>query len=132
MLQNLRVKYVGGRLWQRWWSGHAGQLLPGVRAEIERESERLSLVQAQIRTIEAEQRQAVAADAEPQVVRLAQLRAIGIGSGWVLVKELFGWRRFHNRREWRPVSGLLPRPTRAGRAKPSKAFPRPAIGECAL
>src|SRR6266849_1007064 len=66
VLQNLRVKYVGGRLWQRWWSGHAGELPPGVRAEIERESERLSIVREQIRTIEAEQRQAVAAESEPQ------------------------------------------------------------------
>jgi transposase len=31
VMQNLRVKYVGGRLWQRWWSAHAGELLPGVR-----------------------------------------------------------------------------------------------------
>ena len=70
MLKNLRVKYVGGRLWQRWWTRHAGELLPGVRAEIERESERLSLVRAQIRTIEAEQGQAVAGNTEPQVARL--------------------------------------------------------------
>ena len=117
VLQNLRVKYVGGRLWQRWWSGHAGQLLPGVRAEIERESARLSLVQEQIRTMEAEQRQAVAADTEPQVVRLAQLRAIGIGSGWVLVKELFGWRRFHNRREVAGCLGLTPSPYASGESE---------------
>src|SRR5262245_64899937 len=56
VLQNLRVKWVGGRLWQRWWAAHAGELLPGVRAEIERESERLSLVQRQVRIIEAQQR----------------------------------------------------------------------------
>ena len=117
VLQNLRVKYVGGRLWQRWWSGHAGQLLPGVRAEIERESARLSLVQEQIHTMEAEQRQAVAADAEPQVVRLAQLRAIGIGSGWVLVKELFGWRRFDNRREVAACLGLTPSPYASGESE---------------
>ena len=117
VLQNLRVKYVGGRLWQRWWSGHAGQLLPGVRAEIERESARLSLVQEQIHTMEAEQRQAVAADTEPQVVRLAQLRAIGIGSGWVLVKELFGWRRFHNRREVAGCLGLTPSPYASGESE---------------
>ena len=114
VLQNLRVKYVGGRLWQRWWSGHAGQLLPGVRAEIERESARLSLVQGQIHTMEAEQRQAVAADTEPQVARLAQLRAIGIGSGWVLVKEIFGWRRFRNRREVAGCLGLAPSPYASG------------------
>ena len=117
VLQNLRVKYVGGRLWQRWWSGHAGQLLPGVRAEIERESARLSLVRGQMRTMEAEQRQAVAADTEPQVVRLAQLRAIGIGSGWVLVKELFGWRRFHNRREVAGCLGLTPSPYASGESE---------------
>ena len=67
VLNNLRVKYVGGRLWQRWWTGHAQELAPGVRAEIERESERLLLVKKQMDTIEAEQRQAVAAGSEPQV-----------------------------------------------------------------
>ena len=106
VLQNLRVKYVGGRLWQRWWSCHAKELPPGVHAEIERESERLSLVQGQMRTIEAEQREAV--DSEPQVAGLAQLRGIGVGSGSVLVKELFGWRRFRNRREVAGCLGLTP------------------------
>src|SRR6266699_2788629 len=44
VLNNVRVKYVGGRLWQRWWTGHAQELAPRVRAEIEREGERLLLV----------------------------------------------------------------------------------------
>jgi transposase len=117
VLQNLRVKYVGGRLWQGWWSRHAPGLLPGVRAEIERESERLSLAQRQIRIIEAQQRQAVAADTEPQVARLARLRAIGIGSGWVLVKELFGWRRFRNRREVAGCLGIAPSPYASGESE---------------
>ena len=117
VLQNLRVKYVGGRLWQRWWTRHAPELLPGVRAEIERESTRLTLVRAQMRTIEAEQGQAVAADTEPQVARLAQLRAIGVGSGWVLVKELFGWRRFRNRREVAGCLGLAPSPYASGQSE---------------
>ena len=26
VLNNLRVKYVGGRLWQRWWTRHAQEL----------------------------------------------------------------------------------------------------------
>src|SRR5262245_37305600 len=110
VLQNLRVKYVGGRLWQRWWIGHAAALRPAVRAEIERENERLSLVRRQTRIIEAQQRQAVAANTEPQVARLAQLGAIGMGSAWVLVKELFGWRRFRNRREVAGLLGVLPLP----------------------
>jgi hypothetical protein len=51
VLSNLRVKYVGGRLWQRWWTGHAQELAPCVRAEIERENARLLLVKKQMDTI---------------------------------------------------------------------------------
>ena len=117
VLSNLRVKYVGGRLWQRWWTGHAQELAPGVRAEIERESERLLLVKKQIDSIEAEQRQAVAAGSEAQVARLAQLRGIGMSSGWVLAKELFGWRRFRNRREVAGCLGLTPSPFASGESE---------------
>ena len=117
VLQNLRVKYVGGRLWQHWWATHAGELPRGVRAEIERESERLSLVRAQMHTIEAQQREAVAADTEPQVARLIRLSAIGPGSAWVLVKELFGWRRFRNRREVAGCLGLTPTPYASGQSE---------------
>jgi len=117
VVHNLRVKYVGGRLWQRWWAAHAGELLPGVRAEIERAGERLSLVRAQMRTIEAQQHQAVKVGSEAQVARLAQLGAIGVGSGWVLVKELFGWRRFGNRREVAGCLGLTPSPYASGESQ---------------
>ena len=117
VLNNRRVKYVGGRLWQRWWTGHAQELGPAVRAEIERESERLLLVKKQMDTIEAAQRQAVAAGSEPQVVRLAQLRGIGMSSGWVLAKELFGWRRFRNRREVAGCLGLTPSPYASGESE---------------
>lgn len=117
VLDNLRVKYVGGRLWQRWWNAHAWELRPGVRAEIERESVRLSLVRAQIRTIEAEQRKAVDSATEPQVARLVQLRGIGMSSGWVLAKELFGWRCFRNRREVAGCLGLTPSPYASGQSE---------------
>ena len=81
-LEGLRLSDFGtrrrhGHLWQRWWTGHAQELAPGVRAEIERESARLLLVKKQMDTLEAAQRQAVADGAEPQVARLAQLRGIG-------------------------------------------------------
>jgi transposase len=114
VMHNVRVKYVGGRLWQRWWTGHAEELPPRARAEIERESKRLLLVQEQRHTIEAEQRQAIGAKAEPQVSGLAQLRGIGVSSGWVLAKELFGWRRFRNRREVAGCLGLAPSPYASG------------------
>jgi transposase len=117
VLNNVRVKYVGGRVWQRWWTGHAQELAPGVRAEIERESERLLLVKKQMDTIEAAQRQAVVAGSEPQVVQLARLRGIGMSSGWVLAKELFGWRRFRNRREVAGCLGLTPSPYASGESE---------------
>jgi transposase len=117
VLNNVRVKYVGGRLWQRWWTGHAQELTPGVRAEIERESARLLLVKKQMDTIEAAQRQAVVAGSEPQVVQLARLRGIGMSSGWVLAKELFGWRRFRNRREVAGCLGLTPSPYASGESE---------------
>jgi transposase len=122
VLQNRRVKHVGGRLWQRWWAGHAEEFLPGVRAAIERESERLSLVREQMRTIVAQQRQAVADETEPQVARLAQLGAIGVGSAWVLVKELFGWRRFRNRREVAGCLGLAPTPYASGESETERGI----------
>ena len=88
-----------------------------MRAEIERESVRLSLVQGQIHTIEAEQRRALDGEAEPQVARLARLRGIGMSSGWVLVKELFGWRGFRNRREVAGCLGLTPSPYASGESE---------------
>jgi transposase len=117
VMHNVRVKYVGGRLWQRWWIGHAQELPPRVRAEIERESERLLLIQKQMHTIEAEQRQALGANTEAQVAGLARLRGIGVSSGWVLVKELFGWRRFRNRREVAGCLGLAPSPYASGESQ---------------
>lgn len=117
VLHNLRVKYVGGRLWQRWWAGHAQELAPGVRAEIERESARLLLVKQQMDAIEAAQRQAVAAGTEPQIAGLAQLRGIGMSSGWVLAKEFFGWRRFRNRRQVAGCLGLTPSPYASGESE---------------
>jgi transposase len=117
VLSNLRVKYVGGRLWQRWWAGHAQELAPGVRTEIERESERLLLVKKQMDAIEAAQRQAVTAGSEPQVAGLARLRGIGMNSGWVLAKELFGWRCFRNRREVAGCLGLTPSPYDSGESE---------------
>jgi transposase len=61
VLHNLRVESegIGCRAWGRWWAEHAAQLWPGLRAEIECEFERLSLIAAQIRTLEALQEQQV-------------------------------------------------------------------------
>jgi transposase len=114
VLHNLRVEHIGGRAWARWWAQQAGQLLPGLRAEIEREFERLSLVAGQIRTLEALQARQVRSGAQPAIAVLSRLAGIGTGSAWTLVKELFGWRQFHNRREVAGCLGLAPTPYASG------------------
>jgi len=114
VLHNLRVERIGGRAWARWWAQQAGQLLPGLRAEIEREFERLSLVAGQIRTLETLQDHQVRSGAQPAIAVLSRLAGIGTGSAWTLIKELFGWRQFHNRREVAGCLGLAPTPYSSG------------------
>jgi transposase len=114
VLHNLRVERIGGRRWAPWWAQQAGQLLPGLRAEIEREFERLSLVARQIRMLEAQQERQVRSGAQPAIAVLSRLAGIGTGSAWTLVKELFGWRQFHNRREVAGCLGLAPTPYASG------------------
>lgn len=114
VLHGVRVKNIGGRNWQHWWSEHGAKLAPGLRAEIEREIARLTLIKAQIKLIEKEQCEQVAAGLHPQVAQLARLRAIGLASAWVLSKELFSWRAFRNRREVAGCLGLAPTPYASG------------------
>jgi len=117
VLHNLRVAHIEGRSWHHWWSDHGPQLPSGLRAEIEREVARLALVVMQIKAIETQQRKAVKAGEQPAVGLLARLSGIGVGSSWLLVKELFGWRRFHNRREVAGCLGLAPMPYSSGESQ---------------
>ena len=115
VLHNLRPRLIiGGRDWARWWGRHGEQVPPALRAEIERESARLALVRQQVKALEAARRQELAAGKQPLVAQLMQLRAIGAKGAWVLVKELFGWRRFANRRELAGCLGLAPTPYASG------------------
>jgi len=114
VLHNLRVKYVGGRIWTHWWARQRELLGPGLRAEIDREYERLALVRKQIRLLEAQQNQQVRSGAHPGMVLLSQLAGIGAGSAWTLIRELFGWRQFRNRRELAGCLGLAPTPYASG------------------
>jgi transposase len=114
VLHNVRVKSVGGRGWQRWWDAHAQRLPGAVRGEIEREIARLALVKEQMKTLRATQSEQVEEGVQPQVAQLAHLRGVGVGSAWVLVAELFGWRRFANRRQVAGCVGLSATPYQSG------------------
>lgn len=117
VLHNLRVARIGDRSWNHWWNAHGSQLPAGLGAEIEREVARLALVVTQIKTIETQQHKEVKDGAQPAIALLARLSGIGEGSAWVLIKELFGWRRFHNRREVAGCLGLAPTPYSSGESQ---------------
>jgi transposase len=123
VLHNLRPGLViGGRDWPRWWHAHREQVPTLLRAELERECERLKLVKTQVRAIEAVHRRELADGKQPLVDQLTRLRAIGPKGAWILVKEVFGWRQFANRRELASSLGLVPTPHASGSIEREKGI----------
>jgi transposase len=100
------------------WDGRA--LPRELKAELERERERLALVERQIERLEAARRERLSAprtDAEQRIVQLMRLGAIGPASAWLLVMEFFGWRAFRNRRELAALAGLVGTPYNSGESE---------------
>jgi transposase len=95
-----------------------GRPLPEhLKRQLGRELERLELVEAQIKQVEAE-RDALLASPEntpPDVAksRLTQLTGVGPEFASLLVGEAF-WRRFDNRRQLAAYAGLAPTPWKSG------------------
>jgi len=89
-----------------------------MKRRIEDEYHRLQLVEAQIRELQKAQAERVKRADQDQVIdkvrKLQQLIGIGMGSSWIFVMELFGWRHFHNRRELAAAVGLTPTPYNSG------------------
>lgn len=101
----------------RLWDGSA--LGEGLRKRLEREIERMEIIEGQIRDIEKEMEAELKETAEPgsmiwMMQRLVQLRGIGAQGARIMVVELFGWRGFRNRREVGGCTGLTPTPYQSG------------------
>ena len=99
----------------RIWDGKP--LPPALKAEIEREWDRLRLVEEQIRAITKEQREQLKQAGSPELEKvklLTRLRGIGLDSSWILVMEFFGWREFKNRGEVGGAAGLVGTPYDSG------------------
>lgn len=117
VLHNVRLKRIGGKSWAERLK--ALELPPRLRAECEREAERLALIGRQIAVLEAEQASALA-EASLDDAALGKQRALSRLVGldrigpWVLTRELFGWRRFNNRRALAGSVGLGSSPYRSG------------------
>jgi len=101
----------------RLWDGSA--LGDGLRQRLEREIERMEIVQRQLRGIKQEMEAELQAAAEPgsaiaMMQRLVSLRGIGAQGARIMVVELFAWRGFRNRREVGGCTGLTPTPYQSG------------------
>jgi transposase len=99
----------------RQWDG--SPIPPGVHQRILRELQRWRLVCRQIAELEGQRRAKIRDDATPHVEkvrRLLGLKGIGENGAWLLVEELFGWRRIGNRRELGSLAGLAPTPYASG------------------
>jgi transposase len=102
----------------RTWDGNE---LPAVLLEeLIRESERLQLLQAQIKDLEQIRTDRVKTPetASDRVAnKLNRIKGVGVVSSWVLSKEFFGWRNFRNRREVGALAGLTGTPYDSGGSK---------------
>jgi transposase len=107
----LRLRFGDLTLWD------ASPLPAELKAELEREVQRLALVERQIAALEAERRERLRepkTEAERSIVQLMRLGAIGPTSAWLLVMEFFGWRAFRNRREIAALASLVGTPYSSG------------------
>jgi transposase len=99
----------------RLWDGSA--VSADLQRRLLREYERWQMVDQHIKGLEKQRRQRIRHNETSQVEmvrRLLQLRGIGLNGAWLLVYELFGWRRFRNRREVGACAGLTPTPYQSG------------------
>jgi transposase len=89
-----------------------------MRQRLQDEYHRLQLVEIQIREVRAKQTEQLRAAQKTEVLekvqRLQRLLGIGMGSSWIFVMELFGWRQFQNRRQLAAAVGLTPTPYNSG------------------
>jgi transposase len=115
VMHNVRLKRVGGKGWQQRLEALG---LPSVlSAELEREAERLALVDGQLRLLERDHAQKLKTSDEQACTKqrcLQRLRGLGLIGAWVLVGELFGWRTFDNRRQLAGSVGLGGSPYNSG------------------
>ena len=88
-----------------------------LRQRLEREYERLQLVEVHIRHIDAQRREVLREGQGVYVEKMRQLkslRGIGLEGSWTFVSELFGWREIANRRQLAALVGLAPTPYASG------------------
>jgi transposase len=118
--QGVKVKAIDGSFKsqlqeKRRWDGTP--LRMGLINRVLLEYERLLLARAQISAIEKERRRLLKESESPAshaAWKLSQLKAIGMNGSWVYATEMFGWRKFNNRKKVGSVTGLTGTHYRSG------------------
>jgi transposase len=104
-----------------------GQPLPDeVRDRIRREWARLRAAEQDLLALRKQQKERLKTQSgSMEKIRLMQqLCGIAMKSSWVFVMELFGWRRFQNRREVAAALGLTPMPYQSGESARDQGISR--------
>lgn len=99
----------------RTWDGQA--LPSGLQGRVLQEFAVWEAVHRQIRDAANEQERRLREDQDPfldKVRRLMGLKAIGVRSAWILVLELFSWRKIKNGKQLGALVGLTPTPYNSG------------------
>jgi transposase len=99
----------------RCWDG--SELGTDLRPRLRREFARWQLADRHVQELEQARKQRIRSDETPHVERvrnLLELAGIGLSGSWLLVYELFAWRKFRNRRQVGAIVGLTPTPYQSG------------------
>jgi transposase len=99
----------------RLWDGSPVPL--ALQQRLLRELDRWQLLDRHIKQLEDQRRQRIRRNDTPhvdKVRRLLDLWGIGVNGAWLLVHELFAWRRFDNRKQVGSCVGLTPTPYQSG------------------
>ncbi len=109
----------------RGWDGTP--LLADLRERIRREYGRYEVVEKDLQAVRKLQQARLKQPATPALEKvrlLQQLCGIAMASSWVFVMELFGWRKFSNRRELAGALGLAPVPYQSGNSAHDQGISR--------
>lgn len=90
------------------------------KEELMRESQRLEMVETQLKELESQMLNRLKTNDEEiykKIFQLKQLKGVGDVSSWVLIMEWFGWRKFKNRREIGAAAGLVGTPYDSGESQ---------------
>jgi transposase len=99
----------------RQWDGSG--LAEDSQRRLVREYERWQFVDRQIKDLENDRCRRIRRDETPHVAKvrqLLQLAGVGLNGAWLLVFEVFGWRKISNRKQVGALAGMTPTPSQSG------------------